>query len=61
MNHDIFVRTVVRDAILSNVSAELDTDAILAVEDVSVSATEAACRNSCPLLDFDEYNAVHLA
>jgi len=48
-------RTTVYDAILASVSEGLDADAVRGVEDVSVTATEAAARNRYPLLDFEEY------
>jgi len=53
-------RTAIRDAILDGVSAGLDADAVQGVEDAAVSATEAACKNREPLLDFAEYSEVAL-
>jgi hypothetical protein len=53
-------RTAVLEAILSGVSAELDDDAVRGLENVSLSATEAACQNSEPLLDWNEYQDVEL-
>jgi len=53
-------RTAIRDAVLDGVSPKLDNDAVRALEDVSLSATEAACLNRYPLLDFDEYSEIRL-
>jgi len=57
---DVAPRTAIRDAILDGVSAGLDADAVQGVEDVAMSATEAACKNREPLLDFAEYSEVAL-
>jgi hypothetical protein len=53
-------QTAVRDAILAGVSARLDDDAVRGLEDVSISATEAACLSRDELLDWSEYRAVAL-
>jgi len=53
-------RTAVKDAILASVSEGLDDDAVRGVEDVSVTATEAACLSRHELLDFAEYREVAL-
>jgi len=53
-------RTTIEDAILATVSEELDADAVRGVEDVTLSATEAACLDKHYLLDFDEYLEVAL-
>jgi hypothetical protein len=53
-------RTAIRDAILTGVSAELDSTVIRSLEDACLSATEAACRNCHPLLNFDEYREIAL-
>jgi hypothetical protein len=53
-------RTAIRETILEGTSGGLEDDAVRALEDVSLSATEAACWNRYPLLDFDEYSEVAL-
>jgi len=53
-------RTTIRDAVLDGVTEDLDADAVHGVEDATVTATETACLNSGPLLDFDEYWEVSL-
>jgi hypothetical protein len=54
------VRTTVRDAVLTDVSADCDSDSVDVIEDVTVSSTERAALNAAPLLDFDEYSEVSL-
>jgi len=53
-------RTVVRDAILDGVSPDVDAAAVRAIEAMALDSTAAACRNSEPLLDFDEYREATL-
>jgi hypothetical protein len=53
-------RMAIREIILEGMSEELDDNAVRALEDVCLSATEAAFRNSEPLLDFDEFSEVAL-
>lgn len=50
------IRTQVRDAILADVTADLATPELQAVEDAAVLSTEEACWNRHYLVDFeDEY------
>ena len=51
-------RTAIRDAVLHNVSPGHDAAVVEAIEQTSLSATEAACCATGPLLDFDEFQAV---
>jgi hypothetical protein len=53
-------QTAVKDAIIDGVSPRLDDDAVRGIEDVSVSATEAACLSRHELLDWSEYREVAL-
>jgi len=53
-------RSAIRDAILAGVSPELNDAAVRGLENISLSATEAACRNRHPLLNFDEYREIAL-
>lgn len=53
-------RTAVRDAVLSDVTDELDADAVAAVESCAIDATEAACLSYDNLLDWGEYREVAL-
>ena len=53
-------RSAIADAVLADAPAHLDADAVAAVLDATMSATEAACLNGDPLLDFDEYREVAL-
>ena len=53
-------QTTVRDTILSTLSPDLTPEAVDAVEDVTLSSTEAACLSSHELLDWDEYRGVRL-
>jgi hypothetical protein len=53
-------RTAIRETILAGMSGGLEDDAVQALEDMCLSATEAACWNRYPLLDFDEYASVYL-
>jgi hypothetical protein len=53
-------RTAVRDAILHGVSPRLNADAVQALEDVGLSATEAACLSRHELLDWSDYREVQL-
>jgi len=53
-------RMAIREIILEGMSEELDDNAVRALEDVCLSATEAACRNSHPLLNWNEYQGVTL-
>lgn len=53
-------RTAIRDAVLANVSAELDDEQVRGVEWAAVENARAACFAPGPLLDFDEYREVAL-
>jgi len=53
-------RTALRDAVLADLTADLNRSEVDAVLDASVSATEAACLSSHHLVDFDEYREVAL-
>lgn len=54
-------RTTLRDAVLAQVSPELDADAVCAVEWAALDDTRAAVLNHHELLDFDEYQAAAAA
>ena len=53
-------RTAIRDAILAAASEGLAEDEVRALEDVGLSATEAACLSRHELLDWAEYREVAL-
>jgi len=53
-------RTAVRDAILAGVRSDLSHDEVETLEDVCLSATEAACLDSHALVDWSEYREVAL-
>jgi len=53
--------TAVKQTVLCSASSNVDTHAVLcALEDVSVSSTEAACLSQHNLLDFAEFDQVEL-
>jgi len=55
------VRTTIAETVLCTASQNVNSHPVLcAVEDCSISSTEAACLDSHELLDFDEYRSVAL-
>lgn len=48
----------IRGAVLRVVTGELSAAEVHAVEECGLSATEAACLDDAPLLEYDEYAAV---
>jgi len=52
-------RTAIKDVALDGVGAGLDAEAERGVEDVTLSATETACKTN-PLLNWAEYRKVSL-
>jgi len=53
-------RRAIQDVTLANCSADLPAAVVDGVEDVTLSSTEAVCKNTHHLLDWDEYSEVAL-
>lgn len=54
-------RTTISQTVLASVSSNVDAhEVVTAVEETSLSSTDAAIRNRYPLLDWDEYNEVEV-
>jgi hypothetical protein len=53
--------TQIKETVLCTASDTVQEHGVIEVlEELSLSSTEAACKNSQPLLDWDEYNQVAL-
>jgi len=55
--HTLVVMRAIKDTVLSTASKNIHThELVCALEDVSISSTSAAIRNSHPVANFEEYN-----